>query len=330
MRIRGGGRERRARPLAARALLVRTEGDVMHNKHLGLAALLTFVGACGVSEEELEDLETAQGALGASFTTFTLPAEPDSQFQLFEYGPDKNAYACFITRMSGPHVDNNARSWANLIRDPGGPNWYLRTDGDTSVTATCVQTSWFQATGTARWQRTTGEGNYDESDGLASASGTPSNIGTDQANIWWANAASHVTGLYGYLQHPYDNVAIQEGASGTTPSRVTVMAASNFIEGYSGSVFVGTPGTSLKAAYVGPTYQINHTGSSWSTTYMAKTSEAVCFFTQIGGRLAGPDDVLKINTKVLNGVERWALEAKAGSGGEIRIKARCMARQQPS
>jgi hypothetical protein len=299
----------------------------MRYGRFGTIVLLTTVVGCGLDDVDSAEIEPLEGALGADFTTFSLPGDPNVEFQQFAYGPDKNDYACFLGAISGPR--NGTFSWGNLIRDPTGTRWYLRSAGENPVSANCVRVSWFQTVGTARLQRTTGEGSLDHTDGSAWAEGSAANIETDEVELWPARAASHVTGVYGYLRNRNSHIRIEKGALGTTPARVKVTSASGYLQAYSGSFFAGTPGTTMRAAYVGPTYGFAHSGGKlWRTEVMARTSEAICFFTQIGGDLTGPTDTMTIRPRVVDGVERWVLEARAL--GIVVVEASCMARIQPS
>ena len=284
----------------------------------GLGALLVFAGACGEVPQDLDQTETTQGALSSSFSAFTL--EPSVEHH-FAYGPQDTGVACYMTRLEGP--TSGTDTWAALERETAG-FWYLI--GTSGATVTCVKLSWFQAPGSARMMMSPVGGNW----GTVRVTGSSSNIVTGQKDLWWGDAVSYVAGLDGGLRHAYSNVSVHQGLTGSTPGRVSVAAASGTLIGTAASLFVGTPGAGIKAAFVGSPVSFIHTASTWKTVLMAKTSEAICFFTSIGGNLKGPNDVLKINTKMSGGNEVWALEAKAGSGGEIRVEARCMARNQPS
>jgi hypothetical protein len=294
-------------------------------------ALLAIACGCGTEEAEVESTSSPLVLGGPYFQTMVTPDDLRAVS-----GPDANDWACYLTRVAG-RVDGN---FTTAEISAANPNWRLFSDAP-GTTATCVDLSWFRAPGPERWARATRDGQLaddpDPAGGAINDGYAIVNAGFGcqavKAPLWFGDAGSYISIFHSINPNSGTSLSIEEGTA-TTPSYAVASQCSLFspagTQGVaSGSIFIGTPGAGIPAAYVGGTYSVTSRSTNWTMVTMAPSNQAVCWFTKLTGAMPG---VIKIE-ETSDG--HWRLLGKSAPGGlgvdtTFTVQARCYARNQPS
>jgi hypothetical protein len=89
-------------------------------------------------------------------------------------------------------------------------------------------------------------------------------------------------------------------------------------------VYIGAGDARVNANATGAEFMV---GSN-QTAVMARTDRAMCYLTRFSGDFNGSGERVRIFPQLVNGVERWHLQATAGSGSSAQGNARCLAFDQ--
>jgi hypothetical protein len=226
----------------------------------------------------------------------------------------ESSHVCVLTRIRGK-FSGGGESVRVVVGDDR--RWWLELDNHTdqwiNTTAYCFWKGGFHANGSDRsisplFEAREGHG----------------------VRTWNGDAATFLAGVNGHLRGGGEHARIVQSFDGSKPSDLRVGSAAGYLKAWAYSFFAGTPGSPAKFFQEGKEFSLDHVGSLFSPTlWMAKTEEAMCYFTKLQGQFDGGGDWARIVPALdSNLVERWRLEARGGVDAEVFAAARCYLRDQ--
>lgn len=239
---------------------------------------------------------------------------------------------CFLSRVSG-RFEGSGESVDIWVADGA---WWLsggsKQSGVTSA-AHCLPWSCFTGIGRlsatwearARWVR-------DQWDGC------------EQQEVFTlaGDAATYLSGISGKLVGGGESVAIWQSARPGTPSKLVAHSCQSYVRGSAYSLYPRQPGKPVRLLGPGSEeteYRVSSEtdgaeGKAAGEALMADASQAVCYFTYLGGGFRSGDEVAEISladAPDASGKKVWKLTAKSGAAGKpggISARAACLALKQ--
>jgi hypothetical protein len=243
---------------------------------------------------------------------------------------------CWLTRAAGRFDGTKGTSGVDVIGRKNDRSWWLETHGPEELgEAMCVPLNCFSANGIGDVVWTSWESNFS-----AFANRTTSSCHAHSRNAWRGDAATilqswpHSGGAAGNTEGGGEASFIVQATSASAFSQVAAndcayeggLGKPIFASGT--SLFVGTPGGSNVPNFmnVGAFTQQNF------TVALARTDEAICYFTKITGKFRGGGESAHLfRANDAAGVERWHLRTtKGGASNFVRADARCFPFHQPN
>jgi hypothetical protein len=215
-----------------------------------------------------------------------------------------------------------------------GDNWALRRNAHTrNVGAICYRHSnFFNAPPGSfiMWA--------DDPGSAFVSTGWPSCTHSTSIASWHGDAITFINTVLGEYEGSGERVTITQKASfqaGQSTANVRTGQCFGNVATRFGTYFVGSPGVSVPV-YIGAgdaRVWANAAGSEFAvgsnqTAVMARTDRAMCYLTRFSGDFNGSGERVRIFPQIVNGVERWHLQATAGSGSSAQGNARCLAFDQ--
>jgi len=234
---------------------------------------------------------------------------------------------CYLTRVSGKFRGFGERV---RVRVSNGA-WRLEGQSQQaglSAWARCVARSEFKGpTGTVRWSS--------EEISATAETGGGACVDTTPKNAWWGDAATVTTLVTGALVGSGERVTVNQSGDPFGPSTLIVHSCQKQLGFGVHSFFVGKPQSGHHARFIGPhgTGTAGQAGDYVSVpnqdVMLAPLFDSICYFTQIGGAFNGAGESLTILPGAdSNGVNRWVLQARHGSGSGTFARVRCFAKNQ--
>lgn len=133
-----------------------------------------------------------------------------------------------------------------------------------------------------------------------------------------------VSGLQGKMAGGAESVAVDQTFALFGTSRLSAQTCAGDLFGYGYAVNVSS--VPLRAArFVAGEF----TASGNGRTTMARTDEAMCYFTRIKGGFRGGGEWAQIRPELVSGIEHWTLRSGKGSASShVSAAARCYSRDQ--
>lgn len=286
-------------------------------------------------------------ALAAAVTLPTAPAAADTPFVTAGYSWQQgqgavrmqptSTYVCVLTRIGG-HFQGGGEA-VHVYQSAGW--WYLGGHSQqqgVNGAARCFQQSAFTSVyGTAHW--------LSADQGLTVTTVDGCNYGS--APTWWGDAATIMTGFRGNFAGGAEAVTVTQSLNGFASSQVATGGCQDdsLYQIWSYSYFVGRPhagnlATFLPASLDGffknpgtaatvPEATSAAQNGDGTVRIMARTDWAMCYLTDVHGKLRSADDYVEIVPYDLgDGITAWALHTHSGTSDGISAKARCYARNQ--
>jgi len=264
-----------------------------------------------------------------------------SQGEQIKFLKSGNDFVCVLTRVTG-HFQGGGEQVLLSLEQSGVANaageastWILGGSSlqkGVSAAAYCFRKDKFLSSGTARWN----------SERFATNAKSGASCVTSSTEAWWGDAATYLSGMTGNFAGGGESIRIDQSSAGFTPSLLVAKSCQPFLGGYAQAFFSGTPHTGTVAQFWGPSgkgaasvageYTVSATSlnpSKVSSIRMAPVSEAMCYFTRIGGKFRGGGEYVEIVPETnRQGLTVWVLRAQSLQSDGVSAGARCYRRIQ--
>jgi hypothetical protein len=173
-----------------------------------------------------------------------------------------------------------------------------------------------------------------------------SGTGESSADLWWGDAASTLTGIFGKFFGSGERGWVEQSLASDFPSKIRMKTQQGGVHTAAGSsYFVGTPGGTHEPQFIGPNgagdagdageYEFTYDGREdfslppagpkfrAGSLKMASVDEAMCYLTSVSGRFNGGDEWVQIWPEA-DGFFRLQARAKVGTEGRVTARARCL------
>jgi hypothetical protein len=252
-----------------------------------------------------------------------------------------NTNFCYLTRVSGHYVGGGE---SVRVYEDSTQTWYVGGSSyqqGVTASANCIPYAAFTPepggidNGVGFFYQNTG------TDNSCGTFGCPFSVAPPPENIWQGDAAVMISGITGQFLGGGEWVGVAQATSPWAYNTFTVIAQSpNGVGAWAQALFVGRPqsgftpsfygpsGSGVKAGVAGVYTASASAGSPSAFTWMAPTSQSICYFTEIGGAFAGSGESVAITTAVWYGVEYWVLEVSSMQANGTFAQARCYALDQ--
>lgn len=164
-------------------------------------------------------------------------------------------------------------------------------------------------------------------------------VAVDQAQLWWGDAASYVSGIRGEFAGGGERVKILQSTSARQSSFLDAKTRASELHGYALSYFAGVPDSGKLVKLYGyrdgswvkgnvsssGLYEFDvGTTAGFSSYWLPPRDKAFCYITNVSGNFDGGGERLQIT---VNG-NNWFLSTQSGGGKYMSGSVRCMAYDQ--